>query len=105
PVFSYTSETTTTPPPALAPFTFRKSATHDIRLEYQAWNYFQKVENVNSLNAQVLMFWNLVDRTDPIGKVYCTATSANQYTANFIKAVAIAKTSDVIILAVGANWN
>ncbi|KAJ5621133.1 beta-glucosidase [Penicillium lagena] len=88
PGLSYTSVNSTVAPPGSAPFTFRKSATHDVRLEYQAWNYFQKVENVNSLNAQVLMFWNLVDQTDPIGK-----------------AVALAKTSDVIVLAVGANWN
>ncbi|KAL1983589.1 hypothetical protein VTN96DRAFT_10168 [Rasamsonia emersonii] len=85
---SYSMANGTMAPPGSAPFTFRKGARHHIRLEYQAWNYVQKFENVNSLNAQVLLFWNLVDRNDPVGK-----------------AVDIAKSSDVIVLAVGANWN
>jgi hypothetical protein len=44
--------------------------------------------DVQSINSQVELFWNLVDRKDPIGK-----------------AVAVAAKADVIILAVGANWN
>ncbi|KAJ6603052.1 glycoside hydrolase family 3 protein [Mycena sp. CBHHK59/15] len=78
----------TGPPPGASPFTFVKGATHTIRVEYQAWNYVQKFENVNSLNAQIELFWNLVDRQDPVGH-----------------AVDVAKTADLIVLAVGANWN
>lgn len=60
-------------PPGSAPFAFKKGAVHHIRVEYQAWNYIQKFENVNSLNAQIILFWNLVDRSDPVGKV-CVPT-------------------------------
>ncbi|KAJ5382055.1 beta-glucosidase [Penicillium cataractarum] len=88
PGLSYTTTNETAPPPGSAPFTFNKNATHKVRLEYQAWSYVQKFENVNSLNAQVLLFWNLVDRTDPVKQ-----------------AVELAGESDVVILAVGANWN
>lgn len=66
---SYSMANGTMAPPGSAPFTFRKGARHHIRLEYQAWNYVQRFENVNSLKAQVLLFWNLVDRNDPVGKV------------------------------------
>ncbi|KAI9710588.1 MAG: hypothetical protein M1820_002724 [Bogoriella megaspora] len=85
---TYSAENATMPPPGSAPFTFTQGAKHRIRLEYQAYNYAQKFENVNSLNAQVLLFWNLVDRNNPVEK-----------------AVDLARTSDVIVLAVGANWN
>ncbi|KAF7300961.1 Glycoside hydrolase family 3 protein [Mycena indigotica] len=78
----------TGPPPGASPFTFVRGATHKIRVEYQAYNYVQKFENVNSLNAQIELFWNLVDRKDPIGQ-----------------AVDIAKSADLVVLAVGANWN
>lgn len=67
--YSYSVENATLPPPGSAPFQFQPGATHHVRLEYQAWNYVQKFENVNSLNAQVLLFWNLVDQSDPTGKV------------------------------------
>ncbi|KAJ5676261.1 beta-glucosidase [Penicillium macrosclerotiorum] len=87
---AYTTENATTAPPGSVPFLFQPAAVHDIRLEYQAWNYVQKVENVNSLNAQVLLFWNLVDRTNSVRKS---------------KAVKVAEDADVVILAVGANWN
>ena len=56
-------------PPGSAPFSFKQGAVHKIRVEYQAWNYYQKLENVNSLNAQIILFWNLVDQSDPVGKV------------------------------------
>ncbi|CAI7595353.1 unnamed protein product [Penicillium manginii] len=88
PGLSYTSANATIAPPGSSPFLFKKSATHRIRLEYQAWNYNQKIENQNSLNAQVLLFWNLVDKIDPVKQ-----------------AVQVASDSDLIILAVGANWN
>jgi hypothetical protein len=69
PGLSYTSANATIAPPGSSPFLFKKSATHRIRLEYQAWNYNQKIENQNSLNAQVLLFWNLVDKIDPVKQV------------------------------------
>ncbi|CRG83500.1 beta-glucosidase [Talaromyces islandicus] len=88
PGIEYSAVNGTVGPPGSVPFTFRKGAVHQIRVEYQAWNYHQKIENMNSLNAQIILFWNLVDRNDPVGQ-----------------AVNLAKSSDVIILAVGANWN
>ncbi|KAJ3802390.1 glycoside hydrolase family 3 protein [Lentinula aff. detonsa] len=74
-------------PPGGAQWTFKKGTTHRIRIEYQTWNLYQKLENVNSVNAQVELWWNLVD-SDAI-----------------TKAIEVAKTADLIILAVGANWN
>ncbi|KAJ3882409.1 glycoside hydrolase family 3 protein [Lentinula edodes] len=74
-------------PPGGAQWTFQQGATHHIRIEYQTWNLYQKLANVNSVNAQVAFWWNLVD-PDAIAK-----------------AIDVAKTSDLIILAVGANWN
>jgi len=69
PGLPYTFINGTMAPPGSSMFFFKKSASHRVRLEYQAWNYVQKVENQNSLNAQVLLFWNLVDRVDPINQV------------------------------------
>ncbi|KAJ5641997.1 beta-glucosidase [Penicillium lividum] len=88
PGISYTSVNATIAPPGSAAFLFKKGAKHQIRLEYQAWNYLQKFENANSLNAQVLLFWNLVDPVHAVDQ-----------------AVEIARNSDVVILALGANWN
>ncbi|KAJ5272333.1 beta-glucosidase [Penicillium angulare] len=88
PGLSYTSVNETVAPPGSATFQFKKGAKHKIRLEYQAWNYVQKLENVNSLNAQVILFWNLVDPVHAVDQ-----------------AVEVAKASDVVILALGANWN
>ncbi|KAJ7196943.1 glycoside hydrolase family 3 protein [Mycena pura] len=85
---SYDMTNGTGPPPGASAFAFSKGATHKIRVEFQAWNFVQKFENVNSLNAQVELFWNLVDSHDPVGQ-----------------AVDVAKSADLIVLAVGANWN
>ncbi|KAF7331116.1 Glycoside hydrolase family 3 protein [Mycena venus] len=85
---SYDITNGTFPPPGSSAFTFTKGATHKIRVEFQAWNYVQKFENVNSVNAQIELFWNLVDTTDPVGQ-----------------AVDVAKNADLVVLAVGANWN
>ncbi|KAF2116384.1 family 3 glycoside hydrolase [Lophiotrema nucula] len=85
---SYSAENSTLPPPGSEPFTFKPGVKHHIRLEYQTWNLYQKIENVGSLNSQVLLFWNFVDRTFPVEK-----------------SVAIAQDADAIILAVGASWN
>ncbi len=45
-----------TTPPGGAPFTWRAGARHKIRIEVQVWNLWQKVENVNWINAQVELF-------------------------------------------------
>ena len=85
---SYSLVNSTSPPPGSESFTFRPGAKHAIRLEFQTWNLYQKVANQNSLKAQVLLFWNLVDRHAPVEK-----------------AVSVAKDADAVVLAVGANWN
>lgn len=69
PGIEYSAVNSTVAPPGSAPFTFKNGAVHQIKIEYQAWNYYQKIENMNSLNAQIILFWNLVDRNDPVGKV------------------------------------
>ncbi|KAJ7206846.1 glycoside hydrolase family 3 protein [Mycena pura] len=79
---------TTRAPPGGAEFRFEAGAKHQLRLEFQAFNLFQKIQNFGSLNAEVELFWNLVDRTDAVQK-----------------AVDVARTADVVVLAVGANWN
>ncbi|KAJ7637351.1 glycoside hydrolase family 3 protein [Mycena polygramma] len=79
---------TTRPPPGGAEFHFAEGARHQLRLEFVALNLFQKIANFGSLNAQVELFWNLVDRTDAVQK-----------------AVDVANTADIVVLAVGANWN
>ncbi|KAJ6571466.1 family 3 glycoside hydrolase [Mycena capillaripes] len=79
---------TTRPPPGGGEFRFVEGAKHQLRLEFVALNLFQKIANFGSLNAQVELFWNLVDRTDAVQK-----------------AVDVANTADLVVLAVGANWN
>ncbi|KAJ7053393.1 glycoside hydrolase family 3 protein [Mycena amicta] len=76
------------PPPGGAEFRFEPGARHQLRLEFQAFNLFIKVANFGSLNAEVELFWNLVDRKNAVQK-----------------AVDVAREADVILLAVGANWN
>ncbi|KAF2008793.1 glycoside hydrolase family 3 protein [Aaosphaeria arxii CBS 175.79] len=85
---AYSLVNSTLPPPGSNPITFKTGTKHHIRLEYQTWNTYQKIENVGMLNSQVLLFWNLVDRKSPIEK-----------------SVAVAKDADVIILTLGAAWN
>lgn len=87
--YDYITTNGTLPPDGSAPFTFRKGATYHIRIEYQAFNLYKKVENVNSLNSQLILFWNLVSRNDDA----------------IDQAVQLAKSSDVVVLAVGAGWN
>lgn len=85
---SYSLVNSTSPTPGSAKFTFRPGAKHKVRIEFQTWNLYQKVANQDSLNAEILFFWNLVDRHSPVDK-----------------AVSVAKDADLIILTVGANWN
>ncbi|KAG6357705.1 hypothetical protein INS49_013584 [Diaporthe citri] len=89
--FTYTQANSTLPPEGAAAFTFRKGETHDIRIEFQAFNLYKKIENFVSLNSQLLLFWNLV--------------SSNPANDAISQAVSVADSADVIILAVGAAWN
>ncbi|KAF1967430.1 glycoside hydrolase family 3 protein [Bimuria novae-zelandiae CBS 107.79] len=85
---SYALHNSTSPPPGSEPFSFKPGKSYHISLEYQTWNLYQKIENLGSLNSQVYLFWNLVDRSTPVEK-----------------SVALAAQADIIILAVGSAWN
>lgn len=85
---AYSVQNSTEPPPGSKPFTFTPGVRHRIRVEYQTWNLYQKIENIGSLNSQVYLFWNLVDRAAPVEK-----------------SVQVAQKADVIVLAVGGAWN
>lgn len=87
--YDYITTNSTLPPTGSAPFTFRKGETYHIRIEYQAFNLYKKTANINSLNSQLILFWNLVSQN---------GDAVDQ-------AVQLASTSDVIVLAVGAGWN
>lgn len=89
--FDFIQTNSTLQPEGSAPFTFRKGEAYDIRIEYQAFTLYKKIENVVSLNSQLLLFWNLVS-SDP----------ANNAVS---QAVELAQSADVIVLAVGAAWN
>lgn len=86
--FTYIEVNSTVPPPDSLAFTFQPNVTHKVRIEFATQNTYQKVENVDSLNAQVILFWNLVDKGNPVQK-----------------AMQIAADADTIILAVGDAWN
>lgn len=88
--YTFTQANSTQPPPGSAPFTFRKGETYRIRIEYQAYNLHKKIENVSSLNSQMVLFWNLVDRSE------------NQAVS---QAAQLAASADLVVLAVGAAWN
>ncbi|KAF2184756.1 glycoside hydrolase family 3 protein [Zopfia rhizophila CBS 207.26] len=85
---AYSLQNSTLPPPGSKEFKFEKAKTHKIRLEYQTWNLYQKIENLGSLNSQVYLFGNLVDRHAAVEK-----------------SASLAKDADVIVLAVGGAWN
>lgn len=85
----YNLVNSTAPPPGSAPFKFEPGAIHKVRLEFASWNLYQKIANQNSLNAEVLLFWNLVSPGN----------------AAVDQAVQIAKDADTVILALGAAWN
>jgi hypothetical protein len=87
--YAWTQANSTLPPQGGVEFTFKKNAKHHVRIEFQSWNNYKKTANVNSVNSQLIFWWNLVS---PNGKA-------------LDQAVSIAKDSDVVILAVGAAWN
>ncbi|KAF2170658.1 glycoside hydrolase family 3 protein [Zasmidium cellare ATCC 36951] len=97
---AYTLVNSTLPPPGSEPFTFKPSATHKLRLEFQSWNLYQKIANQNSLNAEVLLFWNLVSPSSS-----SSSNSTNTTTSALSQALQLASTADKIILPLGANWN
>ncbi|KAI0430436.1 glycoside hydrolase family 3 protein [Xylaria sp. FL1042] len=87
--YDYISNNSTSPPTGSVPFTFEQGKVYRLRIEYQAFNLYKKTANVNSLNSQILLFWNLVSRNgDAIDQ-----------------AVQVAQSCDLVILAVGAAWN
>ncbi|RDW61408.1 glycoside hydrolase family 3 protein [Coleophoma crateriformis] len=88
PGIGFTAVNSTSAPAGGTAFTYSPGKVHKIRLEYQVYNLAQKMENSFSLNAEIELFWNLVDQKNPIQK-----------------ALDIAADADVIILAVGANWD
>lgn len=69
PGYEYTLVNSTAAPPASVPFAFVKGATHKIRVEFQSGNVDPDTENPGSRNSQIGLFWNLVDREDPIKQV------------------------------------
>ncbi|KOS23180.1 Periplasmic beta-glucosidase [Escovopsis weberi] len=87
--FGFIENNSTSAPPGSVPFTFKRGASHHIRIEFQAWNNFKKTANVNSVNSQILLWWNLVSPEKEA----------------LAQAVSVAKESDVIVLAVGAAWS
>ena len=91
PPLAYSTVNPTTPPPGSAPFTFQPSTTYRIRIEFQAYTLYQKIENESSLNSQILLFWNLVDRASP--------------SSALDKAISLAASAEAIVVALGGNWN
>ncbi|KAI1122937.1 glycoside hydrolase family 3 protein [Nemania abortiva] len=87
--YDYISNNGTSPPSGSAPFTFQKGKVYHIRIEYQAFNLYKKTANVNSLNSQILLFWNLISRNGDAVE----------------QAVQVAQSADLVILALGAAWN
>ncbi|KAF2764296.1 glycoside hydrolase [Teratosphaeria nubilosa] len=85
PVRAFTLVNSTAPHPGSTNFTFRPGAKHKIKIEYQTWNLYHKIENESTLNSEILFFWNLVDRSSPIEK-----------------AVSVAQDADVVVLALDA---
>ncbi|KAI1767029.1 glycoside hydrolase family 3 protein [Hypoxylon sp. FL1150] len=87
--YDFITSNSTSPPDGAALFTFRKGETYHIRIEYQAFNLYKKTANVDSLNSQLLLFWNLVSRNGDAVE----------------QAVELASSADVVVLTVGAAWN
>jgi hypothetical protein len=69
PGLTFTTNNGTQPPLGGSPFLFREGAKHSLRIEFRAFNLYQKLENVNSVNGHIELFWNLVDSSNPVGKV------------------------------------
>lgn len=90
---TWTAVNSTAAPPGSVAFTFHPGARHRIRIAYQAYNLYQKIENESSLNAQILLFWNLVD-----------ARQGSPAPA-LAQAISAAHTADAIVLHLGSSWS
>ncbi|KAE9367177.1 glycoside hydrolase family 3 protein [Stipitochalara longipes BDJ] len=88
PGLKFTQQHSTDAPAGGSPFTFKKGAVHRICLEFQAFCLERNLEDLQTFNSKVELFWNLVDRHDSIEKTLELASDA-----------------DIIFLAVGANWD
>ena len=69
PGLKFTQQHSTDAPAGGSPFSFRKGVVHKIRLEFQAFKMEGILENVQTFNSKVELFWNLVDRNNSIEKV------------------------------------
>lgn len=87
--YAYIKVNSTLAPAGSSPFTFTKGAKYKIRIEFQAFTLYKRIENVVALNSQLILFWNLV------------SSQGDAVT----QAVKVASSSDIIVLAVGAAWN
>ena len=87
--FSFIQANSTLPPQGGTEFKFTKGAKYQVRIEYQTWNLDKKYANIDSINSQVMLWWNLVT---PNGGA-------------MEQAVSVAQNADVIVLTVGAAWN
>ncbi|TRM55149.1 glycosyl hydrolase family 3 C-terminal domain-containing protein [Schizophyllum amplum] len=85
----WVQDNATAAPPDGAEFEFESGRTYALRVELRVWNLAQKIENVNSVNAHVELWWNLAGREGD----------------GVQQAVQAAEGADLIVLAVGANWN
>ncbi|THU97562.1 glycoside hydrolase [Dendrothele bispora CBS 962.96] len=112
--FTYSIANATIPPPGAGRFTFEGGKKYTVKIEYQTWNLAVKLENVNSVNSQVGLWWNLVEQGSGKGTALPVQGDGEQngedkdesdLSLGVSKAVEIAKSSDLVILAVGANWN
>ncbi|RFU35513.1 hypothetical protein B7463_g839, partial [Scytalidium lignicola] len=86
--YAYITANGSAPPLGASEFTFKPLSKHHIRIEYQAWVYVVRSLSASTINAQVQLFWNLVDRKDAISQAKSVSSDA-----------------DLIVLAVGAGWN
>ncbi|KAL1734585.1 glycoside hydrolase family 3 protein [Schizophyllum commune] len=87
--YVWVQQNATLPPAGGAEFTFESGKTYAVRVELRVWNLAQKIENVNSVNAHIELWWNLAGREGD----------------GVQQAVQAAEGADLIVLAVGANWN
>jgi hypothetical protein len=114
PGLQFTTANGTAAPAGGVEFTFAPGKKHRIRVEYQVYYLRERSEKVVSLNAQIELFWNLVDRRDSIAQVAPTPNLPclilrmsiwYGYVLMNPQAVELSKDADVIVLTAGANWD
>jgi len=93
----------TKPPPGAAPFVFHPGREYAVRIEFVTRaTHTQLRENVASVRAQCILFWNLgssIWTDDP------TSASEPEPVALTRAVEAAVRDADVVILALGAAWN